>query len=205
MLPLALFKGRVFSGAALVSMVSALTFYGLVFVLSLYLQQTRGFSPLWTGVAFLPLTALVAAGSLLSGRLVRAQGEHRTVSAAFVVYAAGFLGLIGAIRNNAEWLAVGFMPLIGFAAGSITPAATSAMMQTVDKDRAGTAAGVLSAARQSGAAVGVAMFGAFMAVQGAFTAGLLTALWGAVGLSLLAAVVWWLAAAGLGRGGFAAK
>jgi len=57
MLPLALFRGRVFSVSALVSMVSAFTFYGFVFVLSLYLQRIRGFAPLQAGLAFLPLRA----------------------------------------------------------------------------------------------------------------------------------------------------
>jgi DHA2 family methylenomycin A resistance protein-like MFS transporter len=166
MLPLAFFKGRVFSAAAVVSMVSALTFYGLVFVLSLYLQRVRGLSPLWTGIAFLPLTALVAVGSLLSGFAVRKQAARRTVTAAFVVYVAGFVGLIAAMRGGADGLAALSMPLIGLAAGCITPAATGAMMQTVEKDRAGIAAGVLNAARQSGAALGVAIFGALIAAPG---------------------------------------
>ncbi len=65
MLPLTFFRGRVFSGSTLVSMVSAFTFYGLVFVLSLYLQRIRGFSPLQAGLAFLPLTAAGMVGSLI--------------------------------------------------------------------------------------------------------------------------------------------
>jgi len=49
-LPLTFFKDRVFSASALVSAVAALTFYGLIFVLSLYLQRIRGLSPLQTGL-----------------------------------------------------------------------------------------------------------------------------------------------------------
>ncbi|MBK5438606.1 hypothetical protein JFV30_17890 [Pseudomonas sp. TH32] len=49
------------------------------------------------------------------------------------------------------------------AAGLITHAATSALMGAVDKHRAGIAAGTLNAARQVGAALGVALFGGLLA------------------------------------------
>jgi len=196
MLPLALFRGQVFSVSALVSMVSAFTFYGFVFVLSLYLQRIRGFAPLQAGLAFLPLTALVTVGSLVSGRLVRAYGPRVSVSTAFIIYAAGFLGLLAALPDEVTWLAALAMPLIGFAAGLVTPAATTAMMGTVEKSRAGVAAGVMNAARQTGAALGVAVFGALVAGQGAFMVGLQAALWSAAGVSLIAALIWWVALIG---------
>jgi len=192
-LPLTFFKDRVFSASALVSAVAALTFYGLIFVLSLYLQRIRGLSPLQTGLAFLPLTALVAISNVLSGRVVRAYGPRRSVCVAFVIYIAGFLGLIAALPHATIWPAALAMPLIGSAAGFISPAATAAMMGTVERSRAGVAAGVLNAARQTGAALGVAIFGALVTAQEGFVVGFQAALWGAVGLSLFAALVWWTA------------
>jgi len=195
MLPLTLFRGRVFSASVLVSMATAFTFYGFVFVLSLYLQRIRGFASLQAGLAFLPLTAVVTVGSLASGRLVRAYGPRMSVSGAFIVYAAGFLGLLAALPSEAVWPAALAMPLIGFAAGFVTPAATAAMIGTVEKGRAGIAAGVLNAARQTGAALGVAVFGALVAMPGAFVGGFQVALLGAVSVSLLAASLWWVALA----------
>ena len=196
MLPLTLFAGRVFPASVLVSMATAFTFYGFVFVLSLYLQRIRGFAPLQAGLAFLPLTAVVTVGSLASGRLVRAYGPRVSVSGAFIVYAVGFLGLLTALPSEAVWPAALAMPLIGAAAGFVTPAATAAMMGTVEKGQAGIAAGVLNAARQTGAALGVAVFGVLVARQGAFMAGFQVALWGAIAVSLLAASLWWVALAG---------
>ncbi len=195
MLPLTFFRGQVFSGSTLVSMVSAFTFYGVVFVLSLYLQRIRGFAPLQAGFAFLPLTALVAVGSLVSGRLVRAYGPRVSVSTAFIVYAMGFLGLLAAVLNEVLWPAALAMPLIGAAAGFVTPAATAAMMGTVEKGQAGIAAGVMNAARQTGAALGVAIFGALVAGRETFVLGFLAALWTAAGMSLIAALIWWIALA----------
>lgn len=47
-----------FSSAAYVGTAISLTFFGLVFVLSLYFQEVRGYSPVTAGLAFMPLTAL---------------------------------------------------------------------------------------------------------------------------------------------------
>ncbi|SFI30258.1 MFS transporter, DHA2 family, methylenomycin A resistance protein [Collimonas sp. OK307] len=192
MLPLSFFRNGAFSGSALVSMVSALTFYGLVFVLSLYFQQVQGYSPLRTGLAFLPLTALVTAGSMVSNRMVKSYGPRRLVSAALVCYAIGFLGLLASISTatSSYWLLVLPMPAIGFAAGLITPAATAALMAAVEPERAGVAAGVLNSARQTGAALGVAVFGGLITAVRPFEAGLHLALWASAALALAAALVW---------------
>lgn len=163
MLPLKLFANPVFSACVAVSLISALMLYGLVFLLSLYFQRVLGYSPLWTGLAFLPLTALVSLGSLVAGRLVRVWGSERLIGVALLLYLAGFgpLLLYGPTTSYL-WIALP-MPVIGLAAGLITPAATSALMGTVDKHRAGIAAGTLNAARQVGAALGVALFGGLLA------------------------------------------
>jgi hypothetical protein len=57
------------------------------------------------------------------------------------------------------------LPAIGLAARLITPATTAALMACVDGSRAGIAAGVLNAARQTGAALGVALSGALIAMR----------------------------------------
>jgi MFS transporter, DHA2 family, methylenomycin A resistance protein len=193
MLPLSLFRNRIFSSAALVSMVSALVFYGLIFTLSLYFQQVRGYSPLMTGLTFLPLTALVTAGSMSAARVVRAFGPRWPICAALGIYTLGFLGMLVSTENSPYWLIALPMPAIGFSAGLITPLATTALMNTVDKNRAGIAAGVLNSARQTGAALGVAVFGAMVAALHPFEAGMRTALSVAAVVALLAALVWWFA------------
>ena len=77
---------------------------------------------------------------------------------------------------------------IGFASGFISPAATSPALGTVDRRRAGVAA-ALNAARQSGSALGVAIFGACIATLQPFPAAMRVALGIATGLSALAADV----------------
>ena len=71
MLPLAFFRNRLFAGSTFVSMASAFVFYGLLFVFSLFYRQVRG-AALDTGLAFLPMTAMVALGGLGSASWLHA-------------------------------------------------------------------------------------------------------------------------------------
>lgn len=157
-----LFGSRVFSLCVAVSLLSALLLYGLMFVLSLYFQRTLGLSPLRTGVAFLPLTVLVSIGSLMAGEFVRAFGSRWLIGGALMLYVTGFgLLLMGGTTPDYALIVVP-MPLIGLAAGLITPAATAALMNAVPPGQAGIAAGTLNTARQIGAALGVALAGALL-------------------------------------------
>ena len=193
MLPLAFFRNRLFAGSTFVSMASAFVFYGLLFVLSLFYRQIRGASPLDTGLAFLPMTAMVALGGLCSGRLVARFGTRGSMCAAFALYAAGALGMTGIGAATPAWLAVAPMLAIGFASGFISPAATSPALGTVDRRRAGVAAAALNAARQSGSALGVAIFGACIATVQPFPVAMRVALLAAVAISASAMPMWWIA------------
>lgn len=200
MLPLRFFKSAVFSAAALVSMISALVFYGLFFLLSLYFQTIRGWGALQTGLAFLPLTVFVTIGSFLSGALGKRYGSLRLVAGGFLLYAIGFLGLYAVTDNGPYWRVALCFPAMGFGAGVITPAATASLMNIIDRSRAGIAAGVLNASRQAGSAFGVAIFGALLAGVGAAKEGISLAISIAIGLSLLAALCWIAALAWHARG-----
>lgn len=193
MLPLTFFRSGIFAGSTFVSMVSAFVFYGLLFVISLYYQQVRGYSPMRAGLAFLPMTAMVGIGSILSNRIARLAGVRGSMCMAFLLYAAGAWGLLSVDAHTAYALAVAPMLSIGLASGFISPAATAPAMGSVDKLRAGIAAAVLNAARQLGAALGVAIFGTLMVASLRYEQGMHTVLWTAIALSLVAALAWFFA------------
>ncbi|MFC3656434.1 MFS transporter [Xanthomonas hyacinthi] len=190
MLPLSLFKDGTFTRSTCVSMASAFVFYGLFFVTSLYYQHARGYSPLSVGLAFLPMTAMVAVGSFVANRVVRRCGTRWSMCAAFSFYAIGALGMLPAGATSPYWWAVVPMLAVGLASGFISPAATAPAMGTVEKDRAGVAAAVLNSARQTGAALGVAIFGTLIAEMRTFEAGMHVVLCVSVGVSILAAMAW---------------
>ncbi|WGS54224.1 MFS transporter [Paraburkholderia sp. D15] len=194
MLPMQFFRNALFSASTLVSMISAFVFYGMLFTFSLFYQQARDYSALDTGLAFLPMTAMVALGGLLSSRVVKRLGVRESMCVAFALYALGALGMSFATANSPYWLAVAPMLAIGMASGFISPAATSPALGTVDRQRVGIAAAVLNSARQSGSALGVAVFGTFISTAHVFQAAMNLILGIVVTLSMFAAGVWWMAA-----------
>ncbi|MEW6344881.1 MAG: MFS transporter [Pseudomonadota bacterium] len=196
MLPLSFFRSPLFSASTAVSMASAFVFYGLLFTFSISYQTIRGFSALETGLAFLPMTAMVAIGGLASHRLAKRYGTRFSMCAAFAFYAAGSLGMLAATPHAPYWLAVAPMLAIGLASGFISPAATAPAMGTVEKQRGAVAAAVLNSARQTGAALGVAIFGGFMSAVHPFEMAMHVALGTAATVALIAALVWWMAARG---------
>jgi DHA2 family methylenomycin A resistance protein-like MFS transporter len=115
------------------------------------------------------------------------------VCGGFLLYALGFAGLVALADDAPYWRIALCFPAVGFGAGVITPAATAALMTAVDKARAGVAAGVLNASRQTGSAFGVAIFGALMSSIQPPDAGIRAAVCLAISLSLLAALVWGMA------------
>lgn len=193
MLPLTLFRSGIFTGSTAASMASAFVFYGLLFVVSLHFQQVRGYAALQTGMALLPMTVMVAAGSLLAGRLAGRFGPVRPVLWAFVAYAAGAIGLAFVTANVPYAFAVLPMLAIGAASGVVSPIATAPALQTVAPARAGVAAAVLNTARQAGAALGVAIFGSLAGTVPPAGTGLYPALGLAAGVSLTMLPAWRLA------------
>lgn len=110
---------------------------------------------------------------------------------AFGLYAAGALGMMLSTASSPYWFAVLPMLAIGMASGFISPAATSPALGTVEKGRAGVAAAVLNSARQSGSALGVAIFGTFISAVHVFRSAMSVVLGIVVVLSMVAACVWW--------------
>ena len=191
MLPLSLFKQRTFSVAVLFGICVNLTYYGMVFVLSLYLQRVRGYTPLQAGLAFLPLTGGFLLSNVASGWVV----------GRFGVRVPMILGAISAGLGYAllHWVDAA-TPLIGLLVpfllipsgmGLAVPAMTTAVLASTEAKRAGTASAVLNTARQAGGAVGVAAFGALVSGAAAthIVAGMQTATAISVGLLVTGGVL----------------
>jgi hypothetical protein len=79
MVPLDLFHSRPVVIALSVGFAFMGGYYGMVFLFSLYYQQQRGLTPLGTGLAFLPMTLLIALTSVVAGRGPRSQRRTRRV------------------------------------------------------------------------------------------------------------------------------
>jgi DHA2 family methylenomycin A resistance protein-like MFS transporter len=190
MLPLSLFGKRTFSAAVLFGICVNLTYYGMVFVLSLYLQRVRGYTPLQAGLTFLPLTGGFLVSNVASGWAVGRFGVRVPMILGAVIAAFGY-GLLHRVDAATPLLGL-LLPfvLIPSGMGLAVPAMTTAVLASTEAKRAGTASAVLNTARQAGGAVGVAAFGALASGAAAqIVSGMQVATAISVGLLVLAAVL----------------
>lgn len=159
MLPPALFASRAFSGGTAIGLLINLGFYGQLFVMSLYLQNTRHMSPATAGLALLPEAILVSLASFLSGRWTSRTGPRPTMLVGLCIGAAGLFGLMAAGAHTAYPVIV--LPLMasGFGMAFTMPAATTTVALAAPAGRAGVASGAINTGRQVGSTVGVALLG----------------------------------------------
>jgi DHA2 family methylenomycin A resistance protein-like MFS transporter len=176
MLPLSLFRNRVFSLMSLVGLLVNIAFYGLIFVLSLYFQQINGLSPLATGFAFVPMLGVILPTNLLAPRISERIGALPVIALGATLSAAGSLGLLIAGRGTPYWALCLQTVALGAGLAVLVPPLTSTLLGSVAKARSGIAAAVLNAARQTGSVLGVSLFGSLLGHGGASVAGLHLAL-----------------------------
>ncbi|MHB1615413.1 MAG: MFS transporter [Actinomycetes bacterium] len=174
MLPLSLFSSPTFSSATAVGALINLGFYGQLFVMSLYLQQFRGFTPLLAGVALTPELAMAIIGSAASGRVMARTGPRLPMLAGLLVGGAGLASLVVAGAHSSYWLLVMPFMAAGFGMSFVMPAATAAVMESAAPERTGLASGTLNASRQLGGVIGVALLGTLVALPESFISGLRT-------------------------------
>jgi DHA2 family methylenomycin A resistance protein-like MFS transporter len=165
MLPLSLFRSRSFSGAVLFGVLVNFSYYGMIFVLSFYLQKVRHFSVIQTGVTFLPLTATFIFSNIASGRMSSRTGLRPPMILGGLIGASGYalLGMFGISQTASFGDMLPGLALIPAGMGLAVPAMTTSILGSVERHLAGTASAVLNAARQVGGAAGVAVLGAMVA------------------------------------------
>jgi DHA2 family methylenomycin A resistance protein-like MFS transporter len=170
--PLGLFRSRPVAVSLSSGFAFTVGFYGLVFLLSLYLQQRRGLSPLATGLAFVPMTILGGVVTVLTPPIAVRFGPRVPIAAGQALMAAGLLGLCAAAAGAPSWLLAVLTIPVGVGSALAVPTLTALLMGSVPAERAGTASGVLNTCRQLGGALAVAVFGALVAHRETFVDGL---------------------------------
>ncbi|MER7576185.1 MFS transporter [Streptomyces sp. NPDC126514] len=131
---------------------------GMFFFLPVYQQRVLGASPLETGVSQLPLAATNILGSVLAPHLARRIGPYVTLGASLGVLAAGLLWL-GRISADGGFVAnlLGPVIVIGLGSGIAFVQLTGVAVTGVRPADAGLASGLVSATRQLGSTVGLAV------------------------------------------------
>jgi DHA2 family methylenomycin A resistance protein-like MFS transporter len=172
MLPMELFRSTQFSVSTLLGLLLSFSFYGLIFTLSLYFQQARHFTPLETGLAFLPVTGLLTVMNVFAGRLGAARGMRFPILTGFVLAGIGYFWLAFATGPTTTYWGL-LLPLLCVGAGVplILPPLTTVVLASVDRPQVGLASATLNTGRQVGAAAGVAVLGSLLTSAPTFVAG----------------------------------
>jgi MFS transporter, DHA2 family, methylenomycin A resistance protein len=166
MLPLRLFHNRSFSTATVVGFLLNFSFYGQLFVVSLYFLQLRHLTPLATGVALLPQLGIMVVASTLSGRASGRFGPRWPMSIGLALGATSLFGQLMIQGNTSYAVLVLLLLMLGFGMAFTMPAMTVAVMSHAPTDQASTASGVLNAFRQLGGSFGIAILGGLAAHEG---------------------------------------
>ncbi len=174
LLPVGVYSDRVFVATAIQGGLFNFTFYGLLFAMSLMLQQGRGLSALVAGLLFLPLTGLISVGNLRASPLTRRLGRPALIGISQAVLTVTLLAVAWAASASSLWpLMLALVP-VGFFSGLLVPAMTSQAIAAVEPALHGAASAAFNTSRQIGGAIGIATFGPLLGTTHNLTAGFIT-------------------------------
>jgi EmrB/QacA subfamily drug resistance transporter len=161
MLPLDLFKRRNFAFANLATLVVYAGLGAALFFLTLFLQETAGYSAIAAGVALLPLTVMLFFLSSRFGALADRLGPRFFMSAGPAIGGSGLL-LLMAVDRNADYLTQILPALLVFGLGLAMTVAplTATVLSDADQNHAGIASGVNNAVARVAGLLAIAALGA---------------------------------------------
>jgi EmrB/QacA subfamily drug resistance transporter len=156
--PRRLLANRPLTIAVAIAFMFMATFGSLLYFLSIYFQDVRGYDPLQAGIAFVLPTAVVVASSAAAGSVVTRIGLRSTVVTALAIGAAGAIALALAISPDSTYrsLTPGLIA-ISIADGIVFTSMFIAAATGVDDTEQGVAAAIVSTGAGIGAAVGLAI------------------------------------------------
>jgi EmrB/QacA subfamily drug resistance transporter len=162
-LPLVLFKSRSFAGANLLTLFLYAAIGIFFFLFPLNLIQVQGYSTTATGAAVLPLILLMFFLSRWSGGLVARRGSRGPLIIGPLIVALGFILFAVPSVGGGYWKA--FFPavvVLGFGMAVTVAPLTTVVMNSVNKDRVGTASGINNAVARVASVLAIAVLGIVM-------------------------------------------
>jgi EmrB/QacA subfamily drug resistance transporter len=163
MLDLGLFRNTTFLGANVVFLLVVLAMFGVLFFVSLYLQNVLGYSPVKAGAAFLPMTLAIVLVAPLAGRSSDRVGSRWLITGGLVLVSLQLFYLSRLGTDESYWALVPAMVVGGIGMASAMPSATAAALSGVPVEKAGVGSAVVNTSRQLGGSLGIALMGAIVA------------------------------------------
>jgi EmrB/QacA subfamily drug resistance transporter len=157
-IPLRLFKSRVFSMATVLGVLVGFGMFGAMLTLPLYLQIVTGLNPTQSGFALIPMIVGLMIAAIGSGQILAKTGHYRIfpVTGTLTV-AGGYLVLTFLTVDKPLWFLMIAMFLIGLGLGQLMQTLTIASQNSVEATQMGVATSASTFFRQIGGTLGVAI------------------------------------------------
>ncbi|HEY8545306.1 MAG TPA: MFS transporter, partial [Acidimicrobiales bacterium] len=160
LMPLRLFRNRVFSTACVIALAVGAALFGATTYLPQYQQVVRGQSATSSGLQLIPLMAGVVLASLVAGQVVSRTGRYRLFPIAGTATMAVGLFLLSDLGVDTGVVRLGlYMALLGIGIGLVMQMLVLVAQNSVQIRDLGTATSTASFARSIGGSFGVALFG----------------------------------------------
>jgi predicted MFS family arabinose efflux permease len=188
LLPMRLITDRLRGPAYFTMMLVPAVMYGVFFFTSQFLEGVKHFSALETGLAFLPMTALIFTSSRITPKLVARIGARPILLFGLAVIGVATLWISKAAPSQGYVESLfGPLALFGLGAGSCFLPLSVTILSGVPRNDAGAASGMLQTMQQTGGALGVAVLTSIAAAHG--TSDALTVGAGIIAVALLVAFI----------------
>ncbi|HEY2670878.1 MAG TPA: MFS transporter [Rugosimonospora sp.] len=173
LLDLRFFRSAPFSGATVIAICGFGAIGSFLFLNTLYLQDSRGFSALDAGLLTLPLAVAMSLCAPLAGRLVSTRGARMPLAIGGIAMAIGAALMINLTERTPIALLIVSYVIFGIGFGLLNPPITNTAVSGMPVSQAGVAAAVASTSRQVGQSLGIAVVGSVVtsAVHGPLQVG----------------------------------
>jgi EmrB/QacA subfamily drug resistance transporter len=160
-LPLELFRNRIFVVTSAMGFIVGLALFGAITYLPLYLQVVKGRSPTNSGLTLVPLMGGLLVTSILSGQLISRYGRYKPFPILGTAIITGAVFLLSRLTvHTPMWKTIAAMVILGLGLGMVMQVLVLAAQNSVDYRLLGVATSGSTLFRQIGGSIGVAAFGA---------------------------------------------
>jgi EmrB/QacA subfamily drug resistance transporter len=157
-MPFSIFRIRAVTGSNVAGLALGGAVFGMIFILTLYMQQVLAYSPIETGLAWLAMSLTALASSMVAATLVTRVGPRLPLAVGLVVAGAGLL-LLARIPAGGDYVADLLPGLLvtGLGLGTAFVSLSIGALEGVAERDAGLASGLVNTTQQVGGALGVAV------------------------------------------------
>lgn len=165
LMPMGLFRSASLSLGVLLTLCLTLGMFGALFFLALYMQNVHGLTPMAAGAQLMPLSAALAIGPPIFGRLIGRFGIRVLVPMGFAFAATALFGMSTVDKSTGVLLLSVWLLLLGAGLAVVMSGVTQAVISSVPERLSGVAGGLQQTMMQLGGSLGTAILGALVATR----------------------------------------